>query len=168
MTNEELSSNSREKQAKARSLWMKGYQAQMNQQVDKAIRYYRDSLKLFPTAEAHTFLGWAYSFQGEYQEAIEECLKAIDLDPSFGNPFNDIGAYFIEQGKWEEAIPWLEKASQAPRYEPRHFPHFNLGRVYLHLKKVDLAMEHLSKALELSPDYAPALQAIAQINSRFN
>ncbi len=168
MTHEELPSNGREKQAKARSLWMKGYQAQMNQQVDKAIRYYRDSLKLFPTAEAHTFLGWAYSFQGEYQEAIEECLKAIDLDPSFGNPFNDIGAYFIEQGKWEEAIPWLEKATQAPRYEPRHYPHFNLGRVYLHLKKDDLAMEHLNKALELSPDYAPALQAIAQINSRFN
>ena len=168
MPPDEIPSNSREKQAKARSLWMKGYQAQMNQQVDKAIRYYRDSLKLFPTAEAHTFLGWAFSFQGEYQEAIEECLKAIDIDPSFGNPFNDIGAYFIEQGKWEEAIPWLEKASQAPRYEPRHYPHFNLGRVYLHLKKADLAMEHLNKALELSPDYAPALQAIAQINSRLN
>ena len=168
MSNEELPFNPREKQAKARSLWMKGYQAQMDNHVDKAIQYYRDSLKLFPTAEAHTFLGWAYSFRGEFQEAIEECLKAIDTDPSFGNPYNDIGAYFIEQGKWEEAIPWLEKAAQAQRYEPRHYPYFNLGRVYLHLRKVTEALEQLHKALELHPGYAPALQAIAQVHSRYN
>ena len=51
--------------------------------------------------------------------------------PDFGNPYNDIGAYMIELGQFDEAIPWLQQAIEAPRYEPRHFPHYNLGRAYL-------------------------------------
>ena len=168
MASSESPTNLREKQAKAKALWMKGYRAQMNNRLEKAIDYYQESLGLFPTAEAHTFLGWAYSFQGNFEQAIEECLKAIQTDPSFGNPYNDIGAYFIEQEKWEEAIPWLEKAIQSVRYEPRHYPHFNLGRVFMHLRKTEEAKEQLNKALELYPDYPPALQALAQIQSRYN
>src|SRR5207253_8419965 len=40
----------------------------------------------------------------------EECKKAIAVDPTFGNPYNDIGAYLIERGEHAQAIPWLEKA----------------------------------------------------------
>jgi hypothetical protein len=52
-------------------------------------------------------------------------LQAIKVDPEFGNPYNDIGAYLIEQEKWDEAIPWFQKAMAAPRYEARCYPHFN-------------------------------------------
>jgi Tfp pilus assembly protein PilF len=79
---------------------------------------------------AHTFLGWAYSFQGKIDEAIQECEIAIQIDPDFGNPYNDIGVYLIEKGEYDEAIPWLTKAMEAKRYEPRHYPHINLSRVY--------------------------------------
>ena len=30
--------------------------------------------------------------------------------PTFGNPYNDIGAYLIAKGELDEAIEWLEKA----------------------------------------------------------
>jgi len=56
--------------------------------------------------------------------------EGIEVDPEFGNPYNDIGAYLIEQGKHDEAIPWLERALRAARYESYHFPWFNLGRAY--------------------------------------
>lgn len=164
----ETDSNDREKQARARALWMKGYKAHLKGDVKNAIQAYRASLKIAPSAEAHTYLGWAYSFQGHLREAIDECLKAIEVDPAFGNPYNDIGAYLIEQDQWEEAIPWLEKANQAERYEPRHYPHFNLGRVYLHLGRTEEAVGEFQKALELSPDYTPARQVLAQIQSRYN
>ncbi len=164
----ENESSKRDKQVKARSLWMRGYKAQKEGDLTKAIQLYQESLKFFPTAEAHTFLGWAHSFRGDLDQAIEECLRAIDTDPSFGNPYNDIGAYFIEQEKWEEAIPWLEKALEAERYEPRHYPHYNLGRVYLHLKQIDEALEEFNEALKILPDYAPAIQMISQIQSRYN
>ena len=62
----------------------------MRQELPEAIRLYRESLAVFPTAEAHTFLGWALSWQGDVDGAIRECERAIVVDPDFGNPYNDI------------------------------------------------------------------------------
>ena len=96
-------------------------------QYRQAIDSYTRSIDAFPTAEAYTFRGWTYSFLGDYDRAIAECLQAIAVDPDFGNPYNDIGAYLISQEKWDEAIVWFEKAIVAKRYEARCYPHFNLA-----------------------------------------
>lgn len=131
----------------------KGYEAQMKGDLEEAIAFYKKSIECFPTAEAHTFLGWTYSFKGDYQAAIRECRIAIEVDPDFGNPYNDIGAYLIELGRYEEAIPWLKKAMTTARYEPRHYPHFNLARVYVKQGKIQEAIGEIKRALELEPDY---------------
>ncbi|HBY58261.1 MAG TPA: hypothetical protein DEH78_00460, partial [Solibacterales bacterium] len=112
--------------ALAIELFQKAYQLQMQGELDLAVDLYRRSIEVHPTAEAYTFLGWTYRFQGKIDEAIQECKKAIDVDPSFGNPYNDIGAYLIEKGKHDDAIPWLEKAAKSGRYESYHFPWYNL------------------------------------------
>ena len=67
----------------------------MAQDFETAIRLYQASIKVFPTAEAYTFLGWAYSFQGEYDRAVTECPAAIAVDSTSGNPYNDIGSYLL-------------------------------------------------------------------------
>ncbi|MBI4840507.1 MAG: tetratricopeptide repeat protein [candidate division NC10 bacterium] len=107
---------------RAIEIWQRAYKHQMQGEMEEAIRLYTESLAIYPTAEAHTFLGWTYSFQGRLAEAITECHKAISVDPDFGNPYNDIGVYLMQQGDLDGAIPWLEKAKKAPRYEPRQFP----------------------------------------------
>ncbi|MDQ7081659.1 MAG: tetratricopeptide repeat protein [Aquificota bacterium] len=109
-------------------------------ELDRAIELYNQSIDIEPTAQAYTFLGWAYSMKKDYDRAIELCKKAIEIDPDFGNPYNDIGAYLIEQGKFEEAIPWLYKAINAPTTNPRHYPHINLARAYMMLGRLDLAL----------------------------
>jgi len=81
---------------RAWELLQDAYQAQMEGDYERAVDLYKSSLELHPTAEAHTFLGWAYHFQGKLDQAIAECRTAIDIDPEFGNPYNDIGAYLIE------------------------------------------------------------------------
>ncbi|GBD39194.1 Photosystem I assembly protein Ycf3 [bacterium HR37] len=148
--------------------FQKAYEYQMSGELDLAIEYYKKSIETYPTAEAYTFLGWTYSFQGRLIEAIAQCKKAIEIDPDFGNPYNDIGAYLIELGKYDEAIPWLEKAIQAKRYEPRHYPHFNLGRVYLIKGMIKKALEEFNKALELCPEYELAKEAIRKLKFTLN
>ena len=111
-------------------LFQKAYGHQTKGELDQAVVWYKKSIEIFPTAEAFTFLGWAYSFMGKYDAAISECCKAIEVDPDFGNPYNDIGAYLIEKGRLEEAVPWLEKAIHAKRYDSYCFPHYNLGRIW--------------------------------------
>lgn len=147
----------------ALSLLSAAYQQQMAGRLEEAERLYKRSIACFPTAEAHTFLGWTYSYSERYDEAIAECHRAIEVDPEFGNPYNDIGAYLIAQGRAGEAIPWLEKATAAPRYEPRHFPWANLGRVYESLGDTDRALEHYAKAAALEPTYRVALEAIDRL-----
>lgn len=149
-------------------LFQRAYEYQMDNDLDSAEEYYRKSIDVFPTAEAHTFLGWTYSFQGRLNEAIAQCKQAIEIDPDFGNPYNDIGAYLIEQGKYDEAIPWLEKATLAKRYDPRHYPHFNLGRIYLSKGMINKALEELNKSLEFCPDYKLAQEAIDKIKLSLN
>jgi Tfp pilus assembly protein PilF len=122
------------------------YESQMAGNLESAIQLYKASIAEHPTAEAHTFLGWTYSFQGRYDEAIEECKTAIQVDPEFGNPYNDIGSYLVHLDRIEEAIPWLEKAKRAARYEPRHFPYINLGRIYLKLGRVQEANREFEQA----------------------
>src|SRR5437870_5055301 len=88
---------------KALRLWEEAQRFQMRRELPEAIRLYRESLATLPTAEAHTFLGWALSWQGDVDGAIEECKRAIVVDPEFGNPYNDIGVYLIEKGDLEGA-----------------------------------------------------------------
>ena len=101
-------------------------------------------------------------------EAIEECHRAIAVDPGFGNPYNDIGVYLMQQDKLDEAIPWLERAKQAPRYEPRHFPYMNLGRVYVKQGKWWDALRELETAVRVAPRDAGARHALHELRGRMN
>jgi tetratricopeptide (TPR) repeat protein len=144
------------------------YQAQMEGDYERAVELYQSSLQLHPTAEAHTFLGWTYHFQGKLPDAIAECKRAIELDPDFGNPYNDIGAYLIELGQFDEAVPWLQQAVEARRYEPRHFPHYNMGRAYLGKEMYGQAIRCFQEALEIEPRYSLARQALESLRRMVN
>ncbi|HKZ52525.1 MAG TPA: tetratricopeptide repeat protein [Candidatus Acidoferrales bacterium] len=152
--------------SRAWELLQEAYKHQMEGDYDLAVELYQRSLATYPTAEAHTFLGWTYHFQGKTEEAIEECKKAIQVDPEFGNPYNDIGAYLIEKGQYDEAIPWLQQALRAKRYDSYHYPHYNLGRVYLAKDQLNRAREFFQQALAIEPDYALAQQALEQLRRR--
>lgn len=148
---------------KARVLFDQAYRHQMDGELGEAIVLYKRSIATYPTPEAYTFLGWTYSLMGGITEAIEMCEKAIEVDPTYGNPYNDIGAYLIDQGKWQEAIPWLEKATAAPRYETRQFPYMNLGRAYQNLGQYKTAVQHYQQALAEEPFYLPAHWALTAL-----
>ena len=105
-------------------------------------------------------MGWSLFFLKRYDEAIEECVKAIALDPDFGNPYNDIGVYLMEQGHWREARPWLEQAADAPRYEERHFAWMNLARLYEKIGPWREALRCYRRAIDLEPDYQLAQTGI--------
>jgi tetratricopeptide (TPR) repeat protein len=152
----------------AAGLFQEGYEAQMRGDLEEAVELYLRSIAVRPTAEAHTFLGWTYSFQGRLDDAIEECKKAIAVDPDFGNPYNDIGAYLLQMGRFDDAIPWLEKATRAPRYEAPHYPRFNLGRAYVAKQMYSRALEEFERALELRPDYELCRQVVESLKRKLN
>ena len=149
----------------AMALFQEAYEHQMRGELDEAIELYKRSIDTFTTAESYTFLGWTYSFQGRWDDAIAECLKAIKVDPSFGNPYNDIGAYLFEKDRLDEAIPWFERALKAPRYESYCLPHFNLGRAYERKKAFARALQHYRAALDNNPRHLGAYKALRRLQA---
>ena len=144
-------------------IFQDAYRLQMAGDIDLAADLYRRSIEIHPTAEAHTYLGFAYRHQGRLEDAIAECERAIEVDPAFGNPYNDIGAYLIELGRSEDAIPWLEKATHSARYESYQFPWYNLGRVYTAKEMYRKASECFQNALDIEPDYEAAQKAFDRL-----
>ncbi len=157
-----------ERLKRATELWQEAYRLQTEGQLDRAREGYQRSIEVQPTAEAHTFLGWVFGLQGQLDDAIRECLRAIEIDPDFGNPYNDIGVYLMQQGKLDEAIPWLEKAKQAPRYEPRQFPFMNLGRIYLKKGRWWDALREFEGAVESAPGDLEARKVLYALRARFD
>jgi tetratricopeptide (TPR) repeat protein len=158
--------NREEKKQEAMELVGKAYQHHMKGEIDKAIELYNQALQKCPTAEAYTFRGWARSFHHDFEEAIADCHRAIDVDPEFGNPYNDIGAYYIELNQPDDAIPWLKMALKAKRYESFCFPYYNLGRVFEAQGKLEQALENYHAALNENAGYLLAAKAIERVKAR--
>jgi tetratricopeptide (TPR) repeat protein len=157
---EPVQGGTKEESPSVEQLYNTGYLMSMLGQHEQAILLFQESLKIRPTAEAYTYLGWTYSHMGDYQRAIEEAEKAILVEPDFGNPYNDIGVYLMELAREDEAIPYLEKAMRAKRYCCYQFPHYNMGRIYLKKKMYEKAREEFKKSLAIDPTYLPASEAL--------
>ena len=146
----------------------KAYKFQSVGLLEKAIENYNLSIELFPTPEAYPFLGWTFSQLGDYDKAIEECKNAIEIDPDYGNPYNDIGAYLLSQRKVEEAIPYIEMALNSKRYDAYHFAHLNLGRAFEMKGLWFEAVEEYRKSKEIAPDYLAAMQNFNRLQGLLN
>ncbi len=152
----------------AKEFFEQGIVLQNDGHLDRAAHSYRRSIEFYPSAKAHTYLGWVLSLKGLYNEAIDECKNAIDIDPGYGNPYNDIGAYLLQQNKYDEAEIWLNKALKAPNYKNYCYPWLNLGRVYEFKGNWDEAHSCYKKSLQENKDYKPATQALLNLQSKYN
>jgi Tfp pilus assembly protein PilF len=74
----------------------------------------------------------------------------------------------MKQGKLDDAIVWLERAKAAPRYEPRHFPFLNLGRIYAAQGQLLKACAEFEGALRMEPDNRMARRALEHLRNTLN
>lgn len=150
------------------SYFRMGYIYQVSGDLQAAADCYIRSIESGPNPEAHTFLGWVLSMMGQVDSAIEECKKALELDPNFGNAWNDLGAYFTEKREYDKAIPYLKRASKCKNYDSREFPHYNLARIYIQKEMLVLASKELQKALKFNPAFIPAKELFYKVSGQLH
>lgn len=156
-----------EKLRKAHTLIDLGMECFKSGKVEESLSHYEASLEVQETAEAYTYIALSLSHQGDLDQAIEFCEKAIEVDPDFGTPYNDIGFYLMKQDKLDRAIHYLERAKRA-RLEPRHQPYMNLGRIYLSRCEFPKALKEFEVALEHDPantELKTVVHRIREINA---
>ena len=72
------------------------------------------------------------------------------------------------RGKLDEAPVWFERAKKASRYEPRHFPYLNLGRLYAARGDIAEALAEFEGALAENPGDPMALKYLETLKYRVN
>lgn len=140
-----------QRQKKYEELIHKGHQWISKKEYDLARESFMRALNFKETAEAYNLIGWAYSLEDQFETAKKFCLRAIQIDPSYGAPYNDLGSYLLAEGEVNESLKWFELAKNSRHYQNREYPYINAGRAYLNKKEFKKALEEFSMALTLAP-----------------
>lgn len=94
-------------------------------------------------------IGLAYKGLEDFDGAIEYLNKAIELNKSEADIYNELGIVYFVQGKILEAISIFNEGIAESVEDYKLF--FNRGLGYIQLGEFKLALNDINKASELNP-----------------
>jgi len=107
-----------------------------------------------------SFGGWVYT----YAVTLKLASAAVAAYPDDANTTSMLGLLLVEQGKTDEAIAMLRRATEAdPRYARAHY---NLGLLLDRLGRAGEAEDALRRAAEIEPLAFDYLYALAEFYVR--
>ncbi len=118
---------------------------------------YSEAWGLFDKAKAivHIVKGDSYQDKGQWDKAIAEYNKAIELDPKFSMAYSNRGIAYRRKGQLDQAISDFNKAIEINPRDAKAY--YNRGLTYAKGKgQFDQAISDLTKAIELDPKLAEA------------
>ena len=97
--------------------------------------------------------GIAYLKKGQYDRAISNFNKALEIEPELARVYINRGAAYMGKGQYEEAISDFTKAIEInPRYA---ITYYGRGVAYYYKKEYDKSWEDINKALALGYEIPP-------------
>jgi Tfp pilus assembly protein PilF len=100
----------------------------------------------------HNNLGDMYTRHGDYDKAIEEFKKAIELKPNYGDAYHNLANVYHLKGQDDLA---LENYQKALSFNANLWQSYqNIAAIYFTQQKFDLAKESMEKALKINPNNA--------------
>jgi tetratricopeptide (TPR) repeat protein len=109
----------------------------------------------FPRSpQVAAWVGFQLQFSGRYEEAEKELRRAIELEPSFGVPYQLLGEIYLKREEYVAAVEWFRKAVDIMPEDVETL--MGLGRALAALDKTDAALEALRSAARIAPENAQA------------
>src|SRR5262249_49584608 len=71
-------------------------------------------------------LGWYYCFTRDYEAARAQLQRVIEMNPSFGDPYELLGLVHEQQGHYQDAIEEMQKSLELGGLDERG----QLGHLY--------------------------------------
>jgi tetratricopeptide (TPR) repeat protein len=120
-------------------------------------KYGRDTLRYFN-------IGYDYYIKGEYEKAIEEFKKSLSCNPKFEKAQKYLSRSYYQLNQMDKYREEIEKATRLKviNDEEKVEEHYKLGYEFYSLKKYQVAIEELKKALNLKNDYPAARYLLAE------
>jgi len=116
------------------------------------------------SAPARVNLGAIYSAMGRFEEAVVEYQQAAELMELSSPLLLNLAEAYGKSGRYEEMMTTLERVVQT---EPTAVAYERLGSALFRLRKYPESLGAYRKAVEIDPNYFPALNGIAvnQLNT---
>jgi TolB-like protein/Tfp pilus assembly protein PilF len=136
--------------------------------LEKAKHYIDKSFELAPESpEVYHALG-KYYYQGylDYDKALDAFQEGLNFDPDNGEILEYIGYVKRRQGKFTEAIEYLEKALE--KDPASTILNQAIGETYLVLRDYQKASAYIEKAFYFSPEWGFPYHSRAYIYLRFD
>jgi Tfp pilus assembly protein PilF len=121
----------------------------------------RKTLDVYPeTSYLRSDVGMGVWRAGHHEEGMREWQIALAYQPNEPETLADIGFAMLDEKKYAEAIPWLQKAIAAnPQFAT---PHVYLARVYMAQGENAQAEDELKRAAEIAPTDSLVRNALGQ------
>jgi len=107
--------------------------------------------------------GMVYFNIKETKKAIECFKKAISLNPSYGDAYNNLGIVYLAEGDEKKAIECFQKALNIEVYATPEYPAHNLALIYKKKGDLDKAISFEKKAITENWRYLPSYISIADL-----
>jgi tetratricopeptide (TPR) repeat protein len=135
---------------------------------DEAVRVYRDVLERFPApnvqAAVSAQLGHLHRYRGDLSQAEHWYRQLIRAEPDDAGGYIFLGAVQARQGKLDEAE---ESHRAATRCTEGYIDeaYLNLGLVLRGQGRLSAAAKCFRRAIELTPEYTEAIDALADVEA---
>ena len=118
-------------------------------------------------AEFYYNRGIAYGKKGQYDRAISDFTKAIEIDPRYAEAYNNRGIAYGKKGQYDRAISDYTKALKInPMFAGAYY---NRGVAYYYKKEYDKSLEDVEKAQNLGYQTSPKfLETLRKASGRPN
>ena len=126
--------------------------------LQQAEYLYRKILEINPNnANALHLFGVIAHQMGRHEESIKYIKKAIKLNPNAAFYYGNLAMAYDSLGKEEESASNFIRALEIdPKYDKAYLAHYNLSVFYMDKRKINEAIEHYNKAIELNGDFFDA------------
>ena len=141
-------------------LWILGFEAGVNGFAMKQREYWQKMVAAYPQDErAHNLLGNQYFGQQDYALAIEQYIKATEINPDFSQPYNQLGYAQRFLGNYSEAEKAFKKYIQLIPDDPN--PYDSYAELLMKMGRYDASIEYYQKALAVDPNFVASHIGIA-------
>nr|NIV69643.1 tetratricopeptide repeat protein [Phycisphaerae bacterium] len=92
-----------------------------------------------------------YRNKGQYEKAIDEFNKVLDLDPNFTDVYNQLGYTYASMGDFGKGIESLKRYASLSPGDANPFD--SMAEVYLLMGNVDAAIANFEEVLAIKPNF---------------
>ena len=132
-------------------VWL-GYSKSKANSLKTAAQLLQKSIDLDATIDyPHALLGYLYSMMGQYDKAIEEGERAIELNPNSADAYAWLASSLRKSGRLDEGLILIKKALRLSPYPPNFYLLY-LGNIYRDSGMYEEAISAYKKAASRQPD----------------